>query len=864
MHRPRGRSISQREEEQPLPNIDAHLDFINKLLKWSIQDFDRFISLLKARIAAEESYIQSLEKLNRHAAAPEPDAPYTKHDYFGDHQTSFEVAVERYEQSLEGTIACRRELVQNMKTQMQVLYRVKEDQKERRNKVKNVLGEKNTNYLSYRTRDFVKRHKAYTTKCAELDAAQQQFLQQPGQEEEEMAGRLSIEDNSNGGRKSSDSGYRDTDAHSTSSLPENHSGTKRGMAGFMALRTQIANAMASTDPSKQNTRLAKLKREVVDADQDYRKAVVLLERFRKKQVETARIAIKHVEVLFLDKSEWTREALRNILTAEHAALLKEASLVQGLVQTAEGINGRHDAELFKNEYQKNALAFVTPQPFYYVNHVYGRVKDVLFGSSLEDYARAHNRTVPLLVQKCIHAVESQGGLQREGIYRVSGRMTKFDTLKIEFEKDEEGIQLDEHKHDIFTIASVLKVYLRELDQPLFPLSVQYRMDYSNLSEAQRLPELQTKLSELPEAHRDTLNYVIQHLARVAAASSVNKMTVQNLAVIFTPAIFHDHNQGEHPGEWCSDKVFEDLIQYHESIFVAAEKQKRADEANKGKKATPKQPSERPPEVLPVMDKTLLQTAEGGIHPDMKQQASADAVDIDFGPPLGEMLSRSDSTPTAAEGTSSLPPAQGEKKGTTQLGRKGSIRFRPRQDSLRRKPSHHVPSTSLGSVDEGPGRANVGHSRTNSNSSGLNQPSSLVFPTPPPPVPSLPIATAPSAAAAVSSTPAIQPLPQPHAASLSAVPPSHATTTSPPSPAPVPNPRPDLTPQAPTIASSAPPTITPIIQTTAASPPATASPATAPLETASNLPVTQLGSAPASAPANSSNTGTAATSSDAKR
>lgn len=188
-----------------------------------------------------------------------------------------------------------------------------------------------------------------------------------------------------------------------------------------------------------------------------------------------------------------------------------------MVQTAEGINGRHDAELFKNEYQKNALAFVTPQPFYYVNHVYGRVKgktdkkkkkkreeeeavdaralshrtthsglDVLFGASLEDYARAHNRTVPLLVQKCIHAVESQGGLQREGIYRVSGRMTKFDALKTEFEKDEEGIQLDEQKHDIFTIASVLKVYLRELDQPLFPLPLQYRMEYSSKDAAVQL------------------------------------------------------------------------------------------------------------------------------------------------------------------------------------------------------------------------------------------------------------------------------------------------------------------------------------------------------------------------------------------
>lgn len=342
------------------------------------------------------------------------------------------------------------------------------------------------------------------------------------------------------------------------------------------------------------------------------------------------------------------------------------------------------------------------------------------------------------------------------------------------------------------------------------------------------------------------------------------MTVQNLAVIFTPAIFHDHNQGEVPGEWCSDKVFEDLIQHHESIFVAAEKQKRAADANKGKKTTPKQPSERPPEVLPAMDKTLLQAAEDGARPAMQPQASADAVDIDFGPPLGEMLSRSESTPSATEGTP--PPPSSEKKGSTQLGRKGSIRFRPRQDSLRRKPSHHTPSVNLNTVEEGAGRAGVGHSRSDSNSSGLNQPSSLVFPTQPPPVPNLPIATTASNASVSSSTPTVQPLPQPQAASLSPVPPPHVTSPSPtaPAPAPVPNPKPDLTPQAPTIASSAPPTTTPIIQTTAASPPATASPAPVPLEHPSHVPMAQPGSTPASAPVNSSSISTPPSASDAKR
>jgi hypothetical protein len=45
------------------------------------------------------------------------------------------------------------------------------------------------------------------------------------------------------------------------------------------------------------------------------------------------------------------------------------------------------------------------------------------------------------------------------------------------------------------------------------------------------------------------------------------MNIQNLSVIFTPAIFHDHNKGGVPGEWGSDCVLEDLIQNHETLFA---------------------------------------------------------------------------------------------------------------------------------------------------------------------------------------------------------------------------------------------------------------------------------------------------------
>lgn len=105
--------------------------------------------------------------------------------------------------------------------------------------------------------------------------------------------------------------------------------------------------------------------------------------------------------------------------------------------------------------------------------------DLIFGTSLDDYAAEHNRTVPLIVLKCIEAVEQMGGLQKEGIYRISGRQSNVDSLKSAFEQNEQAMDLHQGKYDVTTIAAILKVYLRELKHPLFSLSVQSRMEYAS-------------------------------------------------------------------------------------------------------------------------------------------------------------------------------------------------------------------------------------------------------------------------------------------------------------------------------------------------------------------------------------------------
>ncbi|KAF7722543.1 hypothetical protein EC973_002967 [Apophysomyces ossiformis] len=503
--------------------------------------------------AAEELYVQSLRKVGKATLSPEPE----NHSYFGSKESTFQQAVSEYEASVEKTVVVRSEVIQTMRTQIDLLIKLRDSHEQRRKKVKTVLSQKNMDYITFRTRDIVKcpnalivqvkRQRTYITKCHELAYAQQH------QYEGDTIRRVSSEEARP--RASADSG-RETDGSSTSSIQD----PRRSMVGFMAqMRTQLANATI-TDPSRQTARFVKLKKEITEADDDYRKGILTLEVLRKCQIDTAKHAIRHVEATFLNKTDTTKAVLSTILAAEQAALLEESEMMKNVINLTADMDGSADVEVFKKEYKNTN--FLSPSQIYYENIP----NDILFGISLDEYAEEHGRTVPLLVTKCVEAVERMG-LQKEGIYRISGRQSNVDILKGEFEKNEEAMELDTTKYDVFTIASVLKVFLRELKKPLIGLTMQERMDYTMKEEKERLKYLKAKLASLGKPNRDTLQVVISNLAKVNAKAEVNKMNIQNLSVIFTPAIFHDHNKADNAGEWYSDKVLEDLILHHKELFA---------------------------------------------------------------------------------------------------------------------------------------------------------------------------------------------------------------------------------------------------------------------------------------------------------
>ena len=95
----------------------------------------------------------------------------------------------------------------------------------------------------------------------------------------------------------------------------------------------------------------------------------------------------------------------------------------------------------------------------------------MFGVDLNTLMDRDREEVPLILTKCAEAVQMYG-LNTVGIYRLSGVNTQIQKLRAAFDRDCRGVNLlaEEYISDINNITSVLKLWFRELPDPLFPRS----------------------------------------------------------------------------------------------------------------------------------------------------------------------------------------------------------------------------------------------------------------------------------------------------------------------------------------------------------------------------------------------------------
>ncbi|XP_071336363.1 protein FAM13A-like isoform X2 [Trachinotus anak] len=134
-------------------------------------------------------------------------------------------------------------------------------------------------------------------------------------------------------------------------------------------------------------------------------------------------------------------------------------------------------------------------------------------------------------------------MHHRGLFRLCSSVARTRQFR---QRWDHGERVDlEHEGDVPTVASLLKLFLRELPTPIVPEPNRKqlvlnltgtRKGYADETEMNQ--SLRENLNHLPADNLIILSYLIHFLSRVAAHSQSNHMPVENLATIFGPCIFH--------------------------------------------------------------------------------------------------------------------------------------------------------------------------------------------------------------------------------------------------------------------------------------------------------------------------------------
>ncbi|XP_011894090.1 PREDICTED: breakpoint cluster region protein-like isoform X2 [Cercocebus atys] len=128
--------------------------------------------------------------------------------------------------------------------------------------------------------------------------------------------------------------------------------------------------------------------------------------------------------------------------------------------------------------------------------------------------RRQRSKVPYIVRQCMEEIECRG-MEEVGIYRVSGVATDIQALKAAFDVNNKDVSVMTSEMDVNAIAGTLKLYFRELMEPLFTDEF-----YPNFTEGIALSDPVAKdscmlnlLLSLPEANLLTFLFLLDHLKR---------------------------------------------------------------------------------------------------------------------------------------------------------------------------------------------------------------------------------------------------------------------------------------------------------------------------------------------------------------
>ncbi|KAK1796422.1 hypothetical protein P4O66_009480, partial [Electrophorus voltai] len=174
--------------------------------------------------------------------------------------------------------------------------------------------------------------------------------------------------------------------------------------------------------------------------------------------------------------------------------------------------------------------------------------------------RVKNRLKKLIMRRPpLQALQEKGlikGLDTDGIYRVSGNLAVIQKLRFAVNHERavstdgrylfpehlvqvEHVDLEDPQwEDIHVVTGALKLFFRELPEPLVPYRLFHDMvETVKISDyLDKVDRMKSLVISMPCPNRDTMRHMFHHLKRVMEHSDSNRMTTQNIGIVFGPTL----------------------------------------------------------------------------------------------------------------------------------------------------------------------------------------------------------------------------------------------------------------------------------------------------------------------------------------
>ncbi|GAM89242.1 hypothetical protein ANO11243_072790 [Dothideomycetidae sp. 11243] len=147
--------------------------------------------------------------------------------------------------------------------------------------------------------------------------------------------------------------------------------------------------------------------------------------------------------------------------------------------------------------------------------------------------------LPAVVYRCLEYLRGMDAKSEEGIFRMSGSNVVIKALRERFntEGDVKLLAPGEQMYDIHAVASLLKLYLREL--PATILTRDLHLDFVKcleLDDHTRIDAFNILVNRLPPANRELMDKLTGFLREIVDHENVNKMNVRNVGIVFSPTL----------------------------------------------------------------------------------------------------------------------------------------------------------------------------------------------------------------------------------------------------------------------------------------------------------------------------------------